>query len=100
MAEPSYDITLILTPLWDVTRPWTATAHLCEYMRSLAYRVRFIDLNLQLHQRLTAERADAMAAAGLWLKSMRNRRIAQFLERLGLLGPAMTVRNALTRKRP
>jgi len=47
-----------------------------------------------------AERAEAVAAARFWLKRMRNRRIAQFLERIGLLGPAMTVRNALTRRRP
>jgi len=45
----SYDLTLILPPLWDVTRPWTATVYLCEYMRSLGYRVQFIDFNIELY---------------------------------------------------
>jgi hypothetical protein len=44
------------------------------------------------------ERADAMAAARFWLKRMRNRRIAQFLDRFGLLGPAMKARQLLKRK--
>jgi len=28
------DFTLILPPLWDIMRPWTGTAHLCENMPS------------------------------------------------------------------
>jgi hypothetical protein len=49
--KKSYDFTLILPPLWDVTRPWTATAYLFEYMRSLGYRVQFCDYNIQLYHR-------------------------------------------------
>ena len=50
-SNKSYDFTLILPPLWDVTRPWTATAYLFEYMRALGYRVQFCDYNIQLYHR-------------------------------------------------
>ena len=47
----SFDLTLILPPLWDVTRPWTATAYLTETMKAHGYRVQFLDYNIQLfHQ--------------------------------------------------
>ena len=49
MPNLSYDLTLILAPPWDVTRPWTASAYICQYARALKCNVQYIDLNIRLY---------------------------------------------------
>lgn len=50
MSKASYDITIIMAPMWNVREPWTAPAYICEALRAKGYRVQFLDYNIHLYR--------------------------------------------------
>ena len=44
----SADVTIIMASKWDSREPACATAYVCQYLRSLGYRVQYLDFNIRL----------------------------------------------------
>ena len=64
MSRNSYDITLIMPPMWSNTVPWTAPGYLSESLRERGYKVQFLDYNIRLFRL-----CEKLGYANLWENS-------------------------------